>query len=144
MSSFAILQRQFQFLSTQPPRPGCSNVGQRYPLIWKLKFSLSTGQRSIDWSSIIHLLDTWVKQESMNSLLRQIIRETSIFILPMKWVHLVERDEEAILYPESLGFLVSGIDEEGESGSFSGSRLSSFWIRQGRLCSGSCILLLHL
>lgn len=78
------------------------------------------------------------------SLLRQIIRETSIFILPMKWVHLVERDEEAILYPESLGFLVSGIDEEGESGSFSGCRLSSFWIRRGRLFSGSCILLLHL
>ena len=29
-----------------------------------------------------------------------------------------------------------------ESGSFSGSRLSSFWIRLGRLFSGSCILLI--
>ena len=59
----------------------------------KLKFAVSTGQRSIDWSSIIHLLDNGVKQERMNSLLGKIIRETSIFVLPMKWVHLVERDD---------------------------------------------------
>ena len=40
--------------------------------------------------------------------------------LAREMVHLVERDEEAILYPESSGFLVSGIDEDGGKQEFSG------------------------